>query len=414
MSKRLKFLVWIVCLLALLTPFARAQEADKSSVWLITIYPFGPALAVEESMLDTLVSYGLINPDDRTNERMLGMIESADNSPVQFNRLTANLDLSRLRELVAFAMDHEPDALVTISEPAAIAALQATQDIDDPPAVFFADVYNPFFAGIADASCIKPSHVTGAASALDYEEIVDLLLLQAPDLQSFGTLHNSNDAAGTFGATQLAAAGEARGLTVTQSAVVSFADLALASEGLLSKGVEAIVLPMDYLMLAGLPVISSVAIPAGIPVLSASLDGLFLGATLSAGFSQLLEMGDALGLMLATYLAGDLDIASTGISELAGDTVVGINLAVAEQMGMSFSDALLERADMSVTVNLETGLPDVQLVSPAAQVAVGQAFFGTPQPLDERAERDSAFLAGLACTEERIAEQQAAVDAQEG
>ena len=414
MSTRFKFLVWVMCLLALFAPFAQAQEADKPSVWLITIYPFGPALAVEESMLDTLVSYGLFNPDDRTNDRMLGMIESADNSPIQFNRLTANLDLSRLREMVNFALDHEPDALITISEPATIAALQATQDMDNPPAIFFADVYTPYLARIAAASCIKPAHVTGAASALDYEEIVDLLLLQAPDLESFGTLHNSNDAAGTYGAEQLAAAGEARGLTVAQSAVVSFADLALASEGLLSKGVEAIVLPMDYLTLAGLPVISSVAIPAEAPILSASLDGLFLGATLSAGFSQLLEMGDALGLLLATYLAGELDVATTGISELAGDTVVGINLFVAAQMGMSFSEGLQERADMSVTMNMETGLPDVDLISPAAQVAVGQAFFGMPQPLEARQERDSAFLAGLECTEERIAEQQAELDAIEG
>ena len=148
--------------------------------------------------------------------------------------------------------------------------------------------------------------------------------------------------------------------------------------------------------------------------MSASLDGLFLGATLSAGFSQLLEMGDALGLLLATYLAGELDVATTGISELAGDTVVGINLFVAAQMGMSFSEGLQERADMSVTMNMETGLPDVDLISPAAQVAVGQAFFGMPQPLEARQERDSAFLAGLECTEERIAEQQAELDSMEG
>ena len=46
-------------------------------------------------------------------------------------------------------------------------------------------------------------------------------------------------------------------------------------------------------MLAGLPLISGVAMDQGIPVFFASLDGLILGATVGAGFSQILELGDA-------------------------------------------------------------------------------------------------------------------------
>ena len=409
-----KRLIVITVLMLLLAPAFAQQDEDKPSVWLITFYPYGPANAIEESMLDALEAYGLIDPEDRTNERMQGMIESADNSPIQYNRLAANFEIGRLRELVLFALDHEPDALVTISEPATVAALLATQDMEDPPAIFFADVYSPFLAGIAAAPCIKPDHLSGAASILNYEEIVTLLPLQNPDISSFGTIHNSSDAGGTHGANQIAAAGEALGLTVEQAAVVSLPDLALATAGLVSKGVEAILLPMDYMTLAGLPLISGIAMENGIPLYYASLDGMVLGATVGAGFSQLLEQGDAIGLMVASYLAGELDPATTGIITQTGRMAVGINLFTAEMMDLSFSQALQERADMALSMNMEIGLPSIELISPEAEAGVGQAFYGGAESLEARQERDRDLLASLECTDEIIAEQQAELDAREG
>lgn len=409
-----KTFIAALILLLLAVPALAQPDEDKPGVWLLSFYPFGPTNAIQTGMLDVLQAYGFISPEDRSDQRMQVMIESADNSPIEFNRLEANFDLNRLRELVAHALDHEPDVLVTISAPMTLAALQATADMDDPPAIFFTDVYNPYQAGIAQASCIKPDHVTGTQSLIDYEAIARLPLLQNPDTKTIGAIYNAGDAGGAYGATQIAAMGESLGLTVEQAAVASLADLSLATEGLVSKGAEAILLPMDYMMLAGLPLVSGVAMEQGIPVFFASLDGLILGATVGAGFSQILELGDAVGLMVAAYLAGELDPASTAISALAGDMVVGINMHTAGQMDFSFSQDLQERADMSLTMNEEAGLPSIMPISPAAQAAVGQAFFGGPAPLEARQERDQAFLANLACTPERIAQQQAELDAMEG
>ena len=401
-------------LLLFLASGALAQAEDKPSVWLITFYPFGPANAIQTGMLDALEAYGFISPEDRSDQRMQVMIESAENSPIKFNRLDADFELDRLRELIAFALDHEPDALVTISAPVTLAALQATADMDDPPAIFFADVYNPYEAGIADAPCIKPAHLSGVQSVIDYEAIVGLLPLQDPDIKTIGSIHNAADASGAYGASRIAEFGAALGLTVETAAVASLADLALATEGLVSKGVEAILLPMDYMNLAGLPLISGVALEQGVPVVFASLDGLVLGATVGAGFSQILVAGEAVGVMLAAYLAGDLDPASTGINAQAGEMFVGINLHTAEQMEFGFSQALQERADMTLTMHEESGLPSIVPISPAAQAGIGQAFYGAPEALDSRQERDREFLADLECTPERIAEQQAALDAMEG
>ena len=224
-------------LLLLLASSALAQDEDKPSVWLLSFYPFGPTNAIQTGMLDVLEAYGYINSEDRSDQRMQVMIESSDNSPIQFNRLEANFELDRLRELVAFALDHEPDALVTISAPMTLAALQATIDMDDPPAIFFTDVYNPYEAGIADAPCIKPAHVSGVQTVIDYEAIVGLLPLQNPDIKTIGSIHNSADASGAYGAEQIAEAGQStRSHRRQQAAVPSLADLALATGRLGQQG----------------------------------------------------------------------------------------------------------------------------------------------------------------------------------
>ncbi len=407
----LKLRLILVILLLLALPAQAQPDDNRPSVWLLSFYPFGPSNAIQTGMLDALESYGFIDPADRSEQRMQVMIDSSDNSPIAFNRLEANFELDRLRELVGFALDHEPDALVTISAPMTLTALQATADMDDPPAIFFADVYNPYTAGIADAPCIKPAHVSGAQSVIDYEAVAGILPLQNPDIKTIGTIHNAGDASGAYGAEQIAEFGAALGLTVEQAAVTSLADLALATGGLVSKGVEAILLPMDYMNLAGLPLISGVANDQGVPVFFASLDGLVLGATVGAGFADLLAPGDTVGVMLAAYFAGELDPATTAISAHAGDTFVGINLHTAGQMEFSFSQALHERADMTLTMDEASGLPSILPISPAAQAGIGQAFYGGPEPLEARQERDRAFLDELECTPERIAEQRAALDA---
>ena len=397
-----------ICLL-LLAPAALAQDEDKPSVWLLAFTENGETKAIQTGLMDALEAYGFINPDDRSHHRGVQMIDSAENSAIRFNRAVADYEMDRVREVVANALDHEPDALVTITAPLTQAALHATHDLEDPPAIFFAGVYNPYEAGIADAPCIKPDHVIGSESTVDYERVMSLLLLQNPDMKTVGTIHNSGDASGIYGAGRIAELGESLGLSVEQTAVVFPADLALAAEGLVSKGVEAILLPMDYTTTAGLPLITNIANDQGIPVFYASIDGLFRGAAVGAGFDQWFTQGNNIGAMLAAYLNGELDLASSGISALSGEMTVGVSLL---DESISIPEPLREQADIFFIMHEGQHVFDV--VSERALAEAMRIYYSEPDPLEARAESDSAFLAALACTAERIAEQQAELDALDG
>ena len=174
--------------------------------------------------------------------------------------------------------------MITITTPVTQIAANATLDMEDPPVVIFNVVSNPYAAGIADAPCIKPAHISGSQFLAPYEpHCPPDACLQYPDIQVMGTIFTSNEASGVFGARQITAVGESLGLQIENASIISVADLTLAAEGLVSKGIEAFILPTEATIAAGLPTIIQVANEHGLPVLYTAGNAVYRGATIGAG-----------------------------------------------------------------------------------------------------------------------------------
>ena len=101
-------------------------------------------------------------------------------------------------------------------------------------------------------------------------------------------------------------------------------------------------------------------------------------------------------------LNGDIDIAATGIHQ-ASNMLVGVNLDSAELQGVEIDESLLEQAVLVV----EDG--DVSVSGLGAQLMA--QLYGGASALEDRRAEDLALLESLQCSEEMIAEQQAALDA---
>ena len=106
--------------------------------------------------------------------------------------------------------------------------------------------------------------------------------------------------------------------------------------------------------------------------------------------------------MLIAYLNGDIDIANTAIYE-SDDFAFAVNLDAADLQDVEVSQALLDGAAY-VVENGQTA-QGITLLYPEAEITLPE------MPLEERRAADLEFLAGLECTPELIAEQQAALDA---
>ena len=389
----------LVLVLALVVAAASAQPSETPSVAFLS---FGtspvPFSITETAILHRLVAGGFLSVEEL---QALDTRDNIEGENINVFALDAGWELDRLNIMVETALDRDADVLVAFTTPVAQAAVSTTLDMDDPPAVIFASVYYPYEAGVADAPCIKPSHVTGSQIVPPYALLVELVKKQQPDVSTIGTVFSTDQIAGVEGSRTVVELGEAQGLTVLESAVTQPIDFVAAVDGLASRGAEALILMIDTVTSRGLPAVVATASENLLPVYYPSLGGISSSAMISAGYYDQYRQGVQVGAMLNAYLRGELNIASTAIDMFSGDGV-GVNLAVAASLDIEISTAILESADFIIGLDGVTFSQRLQEATASQEQLVNQP--------DSEADIQ-AYLESLHCTPEMIAEQQAEVDA---
>jgi len=395
-----KRLLSVFTLLSLLIISSASAQADDNPA--IAILRFGGSslapTVTEISILDSLHAYGYINAEEKSI--MEGRTNLAgENITITWGDATWDLPTANL--MIDAALDRDVDVLVTLTTPVTQIAVNATLALETPPAVLFASVYNPYRAGIAQSSCIKPDHVTGTELQSSYADILALLRMQAPDISTIGTLYNSSETSGIIGAERITELSESLGLTVIHTAVTDLSDLRAATDSLVSKGAEAIVLPIDSVTAQGLPTIATVANDNGILIFYPSIGSISHGATIGAGFHRYEEQGHSIGRMLTAYLDGNLDTATTGIDVQTGSGI-GVNLDSAKLLGIEIADAVLAQVDIVIDGGHVSQSSAFQALTESGRATAAMA---------DRLAHDLAYLQNLHCSPDNIAEQQAALDA---
>ncbi len=399
----IRIIVFLLLLSALLlAPAVLAQSAEKPNVAIITFGVGGTSELTEEGIFDILQSYGFLSADERS---LLGEDYKLDGENIYINRQSANFDFPTANLLLDAMLEGEPDVLITLGTPMTQLAINATTDMEDPPTILFTTVFNPFEVGIADAPCLKPANVTGTESLTPYEELMPLLQIQDPALQTLGVIYSSSEDTGIFGAERIAEIAEAMGITVQSVPVSTLKDLHPATRSLLDGGVDALLLPLDSITGIGLPTIVRMSNAYSVPIFYPHGLAVQLGATISLGAIRYYSRGENLGLILAAHLNGEIDIARTGIY-IQHDIGLGVNLDAARAQGIEIAPALLDQA-LGMIDGGQLKILDEGLQQEYANI-------GVIRELEDRLEADQEFLASLHCSDEIIAEQQAALDADSG
>ena len=420
--------LWVFMLLSLLIPMAAAQDDSKPTIGIFRFGSITGLTLTEHGILNALELYDFISAEERAQ---LADYQDLEGEKVNIIWENANFDISSINLILEDMLDRGVDVLVTISTPVTQAAVNVTSDMDDPPAVLFTAVYSPYKSGIADSSCIKPDHVTGVETRTPYENIVSLLLLQNPDMEKIGIIYSSLETSGVFGAEEVTEIGESLGLTIESAAVSSIPDIPLAAEGLIAKGIEALLIPMDTMTTRGLPLLTQTAVTNSIPVFHSTLGGVYSGATVSAGSTLYYLRGVNLGYILAAHLNDELDIAAAGIK--ATDFMyVGVNMNMAKAQNIEISEDLMAEADIvleegggfrvaalsrmgdqsTITIAEEFRVL-VNVLGSSGQLPISPeiaAFLDMLPPYDYMAGGE-AFLESILCTPEQIAAEQAELDA---
>ena len=432
MSKKIVSLCLLLAALAAAAGGGVAQADDNPTVAILRFGPVITASYIEDAVVGSLYRMGVVNQAEF--QQLIGR-QDLEGERINILWGDANFDFGAAQSLVESMLDKNVDAIVTSSTPVTFSAAQATADVEDPPAVIFGEVYAPYAAGIAQSSCIKPANLTGMSPETPYSEIVPLLMLQDPALETVGTIYSLNETSGIVGAEQIKLLGKELGLTVLESGVNSVTDLALATEAIIERGAEALIIPSDTITLAGLPILMQSAAEHSIPVFHSMSIATTAGATVAAGTSQYVWQGTLIATLLTGHLNGELDIASVGIGAVS-DLLVGINLDMAQEQRLEISDSLLERADVVVQDGVAMasflvnrlaelgyeGEAKASILQALEELGAGASLTDMPPEVQEvvaamgRSQPDSAesisqYIASVHCTDEIIAEQQAQLDA---
>ena len=403
--KRTGLVLPLLALLILLSALpGLAQDAEAPTVAILRFGDGGTYDATEVAILEVLQSYGLLSEEENKSER--GRLSVTNpRVDIQGEKLNiiwgeAGFDLATANLMVEDALNREADVIVTLTTAVTQLAVNATSAMEEPTPVLFTSVFNPYRAGIAQSACIKPAHVTGSETRAPLAEVLRLMLLQDPELDTVGAIYHSSDAMGVHAVEELNEAAEEHGLGVDVVAIATLADLRHATLGLLERGAGAII-PLDLLSARGLPIVLVLANQYGVPVFYPSTAAIYVGATVGAGNYAYFNQGTNVGVMLVHYLQGELDIATTGIN-ISSDWAVALNLDSAAAQDVEIVPELREMAE----VVIESG----KLSHISQRLADNLTGRGAYRTEAERADDDDAYLASLHCSPERIAGEQAALD----
>ena len=382
-------------LLALLTfaaaaslPLVSGQGVDNPTIAILRYGGTANETTFSElGVLDILQAAGAISAAERD---LLDQRIDLEGEHINIFWGDAGWDLALANLMIDDALGREADALIALTTPVARAAANATADMDDPPPVLFASVFSPTDAGIAESTCEKPANITGSVIVAPYQRTLALLGEQNPDIVSIGVLSSSSEISGVAGGDEVEALAQERGWNVKRLAVNALSDFPLAAQSLADDLVDAIVAPIDAVTAQALPVLSGIANESGIPFVYPILGSVYHGATFGLGFMEHYEQGLHLGRLLTGYLAGELDVAATGIRSFMGEGH-SVNLDAAAEQDLSIAQALIDSAEIVI----QDGVATTSEAFNAAYQTHSQDHLRSAEAQAEAA----AFMASLQCGE---------------
>ena len=418
MNHKLRALCVTLILLSLLASGAYA-DGDHPSIAVLTTAGETSTPLITQGMVDVLVAWGFLDPGDYE-----AFMREAHGEQLEIISHPVEWEVSLARAQVQEHVDYGYDIFVVPGAALAQLVANATQNMENPPPVIFVGVEDPYEAGLAESPCIKLPNVTGSQSIVPYADVLAVLPLLDASIDMVGTLFNSADPAGRRGAAQIEEIGEAMGLSVEVSAYTDFATMATAADGLISKGVQALILPLETGIGQSLAsVLTPMAIDNNIPIIAADAGLAYGGATFGVGNLNQYLWGINVGRLLVAQLNGELDIASAAITPASRSLSTGVNLGVAAASGIEVPAALMDELDFTVDEFIgdltEKGKMNTWQVESMRALGDFLQRFTTPETyafvqdaeLPDLREGQAEFVESARCTPERIAEEQAALDA---
>ncbi|UOQ59649.1 ABC transporter substrate-binding protein [Leucobacter rhizosphaerae] len=256
---------------------------------------------------------------------------------VNFDEQNANGEQATAVTIAQNFASIDLDLVLAVATPAAQAAAQA---ITDKPVLFTA-VTDAVSAELVESDEEPGANVTGTSDMAPLADQLALLQEIVPDAKKVGIVYASGEVNSEV---QVKAAEEAAkdlDIEIVTKTVTTANDIANATEAL--GDVDAIYVPTDNMVVAGISSLIQVAETKQIPVIGAESGTVEGGAIATLGIDYE-TLGKQTGEMAIKIIEG-ADPATTPV-EFASEFTYVVNPAAAERMGVTVPEEILSQAEI--------------------------------------------------------------------
>lgn len=233
------------------------------------------------------------------------------------------------------------DLICAIATPSAQTAFNAAMDTEIP--VIYTAVTDPETAELAGKDKKPAGEVTGTSDRLPIKDQLEMIRQILPEAKKIGILYTTSEVNSLSAIRVYENYAEDYGFEIVTAGVSNTSEIAMAAEALVGK-VDCLTNLTDNTVVNSLPTILERAKEAEIPVFGSEIEQVKLGCLAAEGLDYV-ELGKQTGKMAAKILTGEAKASELEYEEISGGNLY-LNTAVAEQLGISFGEELLENAEI--------------------------------------------------------------------
>ncbi|MGO1435169.1 MAG: ABC transporter substrate-binding protein [Canibacter sp.] len=274
---------------------------------------------------------------DATAEGFKEAFADAGYDNVTFDEQNANGEQGTAVSIAQNFASSDLDLVFAIATPAAQASAQAITDIP----VLFSAVTDPVAAELVDSVEAPGGNVTGTSDLASIPDQMELLKELVPDAKTVGIVYSSGEVNSEVQVKAAEEAGSDLDLSIETQTVTTANDIQQAVEAL--GDVDAIYVPTDNMVVAGIASLISVAEQKQIPVIGAESGTVEGGAVATLGIDYT-KLGYQTGEMAIKILEEGADPAEMPVESAKEFTYV-VNPGAAERQGVEIPAEILDQAE---------------------------------------------------------------------
>ena len=225
-------------------------------------------------------------------------------------------------------VNDKSDLILAIATPAAQAAANTTKDIP----ILITAVTDPADAKLVADNTSPGGNVTGTSDLTPVKEQIELLKKLVPSAKNIAFLYNSSEQNSKFQVDIAKAKSDEMGLSYMDATITNPNDIQQVVQSLVGK-VDAIYVPTDNMVSAGMANVIAITEPAKIPVICGEVGMLNAGGLATYGIDYY-ELGKLTANQAVKILKGESSPASMPI-EYIQNPVLEVNTNAAQKLGIT-------------------------------------------------------------------------------